>query len=169
MTIPIRFRPSSAHSGTHSELRSPRRMPRMPNERFRADAALAPPKGLSAAHRRLRLRSALRPGRSCPPVPGRRRSRPRQTMVARGVIARMIEHLWDSTKRIDIPLHLLEPGDRRPEPQPAERPRAARAGPADPHDARSPATARPGGLDANRVNFISLTPGTTFDLAPRRA
>lgn len=87
-----------------------------------------------------------------------------KTMVARGVIARMIEHLWDSTKRIDIlyicsnqaiaaqNLNRLNVLERRELALPTRMTLV-------PLQLRDHA-----GLDANKVNFISLTPGTTFDL-----
>lgn len=87
-----------------------------------------------------------------------------KTMVARGVIARMIEHLWDSTKRIDIlyicsnqaiaaqNLNRLNVLGRRELALPTRMTLI-------PLQLRDQE-----GLDANKVNFISLTPGTTFDL-----
>ena len=87
-----------------------------------------------------------------------------KTMVARGVIARMIEHLWDATKRIDIlyicsnqaiaaqNLNRLNVLGRRELALPTRMTLV-------PLQLRGQA-----GLDANKVNFISLTPGTTFDL-----
>ncbi len=87
-----------------------------------------------------------------------------KTMVARGVIARMIEHLWDSTQRIDIlyicsnqaiaaqNLNRLNVLGRRELTLPTRMTLI-------PLQLRDQE-----GLDTNRVNFISLTPGTTFDL-----
>lgn len=87
-----------------------------------------------------------------------------KTMVARGVIARMIEHLWDSTKRIDIlyicsnqaiaaqNLNRLNVLGRRE----LSLPTRMTLVPLQLRDQE--------GFDANRVNFISLTPATTFDL-----
>src|ERR1700744_5947112 len=87
-----------------------------------------------------------------------------KTMVARGVIARMIEHLWDSTKRIDIlyicsnqaiaaqNLNRLNVLGR----QALALPTRMTLVPLQMRGERS--------LNANEVNFISLTPGTTFDL-----
>jgi hypothetical protein len=87
-----------------------------------------------------------------------------KTMVARGVIARTIEHLWDATGRIDIlyicsnqaiaaqNLRRLNVLDRQELALPTRM-------------TLIPLQLRGGeGLDANKVNFISLTPGTTFDL-----
>ncbi|SEL29046.1 helicase-related protein [Halomonas daqiaonensis] len=87
-----------------------------------------------------------------------------KTMVARGVIARTIEHLWDRVKRIDIlyicsnqaiaaqNINRLNVLGRQELALPTRMtlvPLQMRNG---------------GGLEANKVNFISLTPGTTFDL-----
>ncbi len=87
-----------------------------------------------------------------------------KTMVARGVIARTIEALWDSVPRIDIVyvcsngaiaaqnLARLNVMDREAQVLPTRL------------------TLLPlvlGGRDSlrgNKVNFVSLTPGTTFDL-----
>lgn len=87
-----------------------------------------------------------------------------KTMVARGVIARTIEHLWDATARIDIlyicsnqaiaaqNLNRLNVLGRRELALPTRM-------------TLIPLQLRDqDGLDANKVNFISLTPGTTFDL-----
>ncbi|MCA1510213.1 helicase-related protein [Bradyrhizobium sp. NBAIM01] len=105
-----------------------------------------------------------------------------KTMVARGVIARMIEHLWDTTERIDIlyicsnqaiaaqNINRLNVLGRRELSLPTRMTLL-------PLQLRSEAESRlgNGGLNSNKVNFISLTPGTTFDLrsstgiAPERA
>ena len=86
-----------------------------------------------------------------------------KTLVARGVIARAIEHLWERVERIDViyicsnaeiarqninRLLVRVPGMR-------DVPLASRIGllPAKLSD-----------LQGNKVNFISLTPGTSFDL-----
>jgi len=87
-----------------------------------------------------------------------------KTMVARGVIARMIEHQWDTTKRIDI-LYICS--NQAIAAQNINRLNVL----------KNQAFALPTrmtliplqlrgeqGLDSNKVNFISLTPGTTFDL-----
>jgi hypothetical protein len=87
-----------------------------------------------------------------------------KTMVARGVIARMIEHLWDTTDRIDIlyicsnqaiaaqNINRLNVLGRRELALPTRMTLI-------PLQIRGDHV-----LDANKVNFISLTPGTTFDL-----
>ena len=136
----------------------------MPNERFRADAALAP---LKVFQRRTvdyvfdRLYGQDDPVRQFLVADEVGLGK---TMVARGVIARMIEHLWDNTKRIDIlyicsnqaiaaqNLNRLNVLGRRELALPTRMTLV-------PLQLRDQA-----GLDANRVNFISLTPGTTFDL-----
>src|SRR3546814_16309873 len=85
-------------------------------------------------------------------------------MVARGVIAKTIEHLWDTTKRFDIlyicsnqaiaaqNLNRLNVLDREQLALPTRMTLI-------PLQLRGEK-----GLDANKVNFISLTPGTNFDL-----
>ena len=136
----------------------------MPSERFRAEAALAPLKGFQ---RRTvdyvfnRLYGQDDPVRQFLVADEVGLGK---TMVARGVIARMIEHLWDSTKRIDIlyicsnqaiaaqNLNRLNVLGRRELALPTRMTLV-------PLQLRDQA-----GLDANKVNFISLTPGTTFDL-----
>ncbi|NEJ95419.1 helicase-related protein [Rhizobium ruizarguesonis] len=87
-----------------------------------------------------------------------------KTMVARGVIAKTIEKLWDTTERIDIlyicsnqaiaaqNINRLNVLDRRELALPTRMTLI-------PLQVRGDQ-----GLDANKVNFISLTPGTTFDL-----
>lgn len=87
-----------------------------------------------------------------------------KTLVARGVIAKAIEHLWDKTDRIDIlyicsnqaiaaqNLNRLNVLGR----QALALPTRMTLVPLQMRGERS--------LSANKVNFISLTPGTTFDL-----
>ncbi|MBW8851133.1 MAG: hypothetical protein JF600_10170 [Xanthomonadales bacterium] len=136
----------------------------MPNERFRADAALAP---LKVFQRRTvdyvfdRLYGQHDPVRQFLVADEVGLGK---TMVARGVIARMIEHLWDSTRRIDIlyicsnqaiaaqNLNRLSDLGLRELALPTRMTLV-------PLQLRDQAA-----LDANKVNFISLTPGTTFDL-----
>ena len=90
-----------------------------------------------------------------------------KTMVARGVIARTIEKLWDTTKRIDIlyicsnqaiaaqNINRLNVLNRRDLTLPTRMTLI-------PLQVRGDQ-----GLDSNKVNFISLTPGTTFNLRSR--
>lgn len=136
----------------------------MDNERFRAETALAP---LKVFQRRTvdyvfdRLYGQDDPVRQFLVADEVGLGK---TMVARGVIARMIEHLWDSTKRIDIlyicsnqaiaaqNLNRLNVLGRRELALPTRMTLI-------PLQLRDQT-----GLDANKVNFISLTPGTTFDL-----
>lgn len=87
-----------------------------------------------------------------------------KTMVARGVIARMIEHLQDKTERIDIlyicsnqaiasqNINRLNVLGRKELALPTRMTLI-------PLQLRNQNS-----LSENRVNFISLTPGTTFDL-----
>lgn len=87
-----------------------------------------------------------------------------KTLVARGVIARAIEHLWDRSERIDI-LYICS--NQAIAAQNLNRlnvlgrealalPTRMTLVPLQMRGARS--------LSANKVNFVSLTPGTTFDL-----
>ncbi len=85
-----------------------------------------------------------------------------KTLVARGVIARAIEHLWDSTKRIEI-IYICSNADiaRQNVSRLAipgcglEEMRATRL-------TLLPLELRQRGQE--RVNFIALTPGTSFEL-----
>lgn len=87
-----------------------------------------------------------------------------KTMVARGVIARTIEKLWDSTDRIDI-LYICSN-----QAIAAQNIRRLNVLGRDELALPTRMTLIPlqvrgvNGLDSNKVNFISLTPGTTFDL-----
>lgn len=86
-----------------------------------------------------------------------------KTLVARGVIAKAIDHLWDGPHRvgqIDIVYicsnaQIARQNVRRLQIGDGRFVRAARLGllPREIH-----------GLKANRVNYIALTPGTSFDL-----
>lgn len=136
----------------------------MPIERFRAETALAP---LKAFQRRTvdyvfdRLYGKNDPVRQFLVADEVGLGK---TLVARGVIARMIDHLWDSTKRIDIlyicsnqaiaaqNLNRLNVLGHRELALPTRMTLI-------PLQLRGQE-----GLDANKVNFISLTPGTTFHL-----
>ena len=136
----------------------------MPDKRFEATAALAPLKdfqrrtvdyvfdrlyGDQAPVRKFLVADEVGMGK---------------TMVARGVIARTIEKLWDTTKRIDIlyicsnqtiaaqNINRLNVLNRRELTLPTRMTLI-------PLQVRGDQ-----GLDGNKVNFISLTPGTTFDL-----
>ena len=89
-----------------------------------------------------------------------------KTLVARGVIARAIEHLWDDVERIDVVyicsnssiarsnLRKLQVGGG------AERSFATRLTML----ATELAGADGGGLAENKLNFVSFTPGTSFNL-----
>ena len=92
-----------------------------------------------------------------------------KTLVARGVIARAIDHLWDKVERIDVVYVCSNGGIAR-----ANLPKLRIGG----ENERSFALAtrltmlatelapRPGsrGLADSRVNFVSFTPGTSFDM-----
>jgi hypothetical protein len=136
----------------------------MTTDRFRADRALAP---IKAFQRRTvdyvydRLYGDMNPVRHFLVADEVGLGK---TMVARGVIARTIEQLWDTTKRIDI-LYICS--NQAIAAQNLNRlnvlGRSALALPTRmtliPLQFQNQL-----GLDANKVNFISLTPGTTFDL-----
>ena len=139
-------------------------MPIMPDRRFEAAAALAP---LKTFQRRTvdyvfdRLYGDQDPVRQFLVADEVGLGK---TMVARGVIARTIEKLWDTTDRIDIlyicsnqaiaaqNINRLNVLNRRE----LELPTRMTLIPLQLQGARR--------LDCNRVNFISLTPGTTFNL-----
>jgi hypothetical protein len=136
----------------------------MPDKRFEAAAALAP---LKAFQRRTvdyvfdRLYGDQDPVRQFLVADEVGLGK---TMVARGVIARTIEKLWETTDRIDIlyicsnqaiaaqNINRLNVLNRRELALPTRMTLI-------PLQVRGDQ-----GLDANKVNFISLTPGTTFDL-----
>ncbi len=136
----------------------------MPPERFHAEAALAP---LKAFQRRTvdyvfdRLYGTNNPVRQFLVADEVGLGK---TMVARGVIARTIEHLWDNAGRIDVlyicsnqaiaaqNLNRLNVLGRKELALPTRMTLI-------PLQLRGQK-----GLDSNRINFISLTPGTTFDL-----
>ena len=89
-----------------------------------------------------------------------------KTLVARGVIAKAIDHLWDGPDRveqIDIVYicsnaQILKQNVRRIQIGSSRFVRATRLGllPQEVQD-----------LKANRVNYLALTPGTSFDLRSR--
>jgi hypothetical protein len=85
-----------------------------------------------------------------------------KTLVARGVIARAVDQLWDQTGRIDI-LYICSNHDiarqniNRLNITGDEFALASRI-------TLLPITARSGELRERKLNFISFTPGTSFDL-----
>lgn len=87
-----------------------------------------------------------------------------KTMVARGLIARTIEHLWDKVDRIDV-LYICS--NQAIAAQNINRLNVlGRQAFAEPTRMTLLPLQLKGecGLSHNKVNFISLTPGTTFDL-----
>ena len=86
-----------------------------------------------------------------------------KTLVARGLIAKAIDHLWDGPHRVDkidvvyicSNAQIARQNVRRLQIGSGKFVRAARLGllPREIH-----------GLRANRVNYLALTPGTSFDL-----
>jgi hypothetical protein len=84
-----------------------------------------------------------------------------KTLVARGVVARAIDHLWDKVPRIDI-VYICSNGD-------IARQNIARLNITEDRDFSLPSriTMFPTcvhDLKANKLNFVSFTPGTSFDL-----
>lgn len=84
-----------------------------------------------------------------------------KTMVARGLIARGIDHLWDSTPRIDV-IYICSNGSiarqniRRLNVMPEQ---------GFSFSSRMTMIAKQAAqLEGNKVNFVSFTPGTSFDL-----
>jgi len=87
-----------------------------------------------------------------------------KTLVARGLIAKAIEHLWDKVERIDI-IYICSNAD-------IARQNIARLNVTGADDVQltSRITLLPvvlKGLKGNRLNFVSFTPGTSFDLKRR--
>ena len=92
-----------------------------------------------------------------------------KTLVARGIIARAIDHLWDDVKRIDIiyicsnssiaraNLHKLQVGGA------GERTFALATRLTMLATELAPRQGEPGLAD-NKLNFVSFTPGTSFDM-----
>jgi hypothetical protein len=84
-----------------------------------------------------------------------------KTLIARGLIAKAIEHLWDKVKRIDIVYICSNAEIARQNIQ-----RLNITG-ADDFSLASRITLLPlqlHNLQANHINFVSFTPGTSFDL-----
>jgi hypothetical protein len=84
-----------------------------------------------------------------------------KTMVARGVVAKVLDELWDSVDRIDI-VYICSNGS-------IARQNIRRLNVTEAKDAALPSriTLLPKmvhGLQSRKVNFISLTPQTSFDL-----
>ncbi|MXW51822.1 MAG: DEAD/DEAH box helicase [Gammaproteobacteria bacterium] len=89
-----------------------------------------------------------------------------KTLVARGVIARTIEHLWDEVRRLDIVYICSNSNIARSNLQKlqvgggAERSFATRLTML----ATELASGNGTSLAANKLNFVSFTPGTSFNL-----
>ena len=89
-----------------------------------------------------------------------------KTLVARGLIAKVVDHLWDRVDRIDV-VYICSNAD-------IARQNIARLYIADKHDFTPPSrlTLLPlhlhGLKDGRRLNFVAFTPGTSFDLKSRR-
>mgnify|MGYP000123485928 CR=1 FL=1 len=87
-----------------------------------------------------------------------------KTLVARGVVAKAIDHLWESTGRIDIVYICSNVAIAQ------QNLRKLAVGDAAKHALATRLTLLPReleDLDSHRVNFVSFTPGTSFDLKSR--
>jgi len=85
-----------------------------------------------------------------------------KTLVARGIIAKAIDHLWESIERIDV-IYICSNQD-------IARQNIDRLNITDKHEFQyaSRATLLPikiQQLRSNKLNFVSLTPGTSFNLS----
>ena len=89
-----------------------------------------------------------------------------KTLVARGLIAKVVDHLWDQVDRINV-VYICSNAD-------IARQNIARLYIADKHDFTPPSrlTLLPlhlrGLKDGRSLNFVAFTPGTSFDLKSRR-
>ena len=89
-----------------------------------------------------------------------------KTLVARGLISKVVDHLWDEVERIDV-VYICSNAD-------IARQNIARLYISDKHDFTPPSrlTLLPlhlhGLKDGRRLNFVAFTPGTSFDLKSRR-
>jgi len=84
-----------------------------------------------------------------------------KTLIARGLIARVVDHLWDEVPRIDI-IYICSNGDIA-----RQNVNRLRIGEQETFTLASRITMLPAqvhDLRAKKVNFISFTPGTSFNL-----
>jgi hypothetical protein len=84
-----------------------------------------------------------------------------KTLVARGVIARAVDHLWDTVDRIDV-IYICSNGDIA-----RQNINRLRIGHGQGFELASRVTLLPTvikDLEGSKLNFISFTPGTSFDL-----
>ena len=89
-----------------------------------------------------------------------------KTLVARGIIARTIEHLWDKVDRIDV-VYICSNADIATQNVKRLRPNLEGV---DNFPLPTRLTLLPtkiAGLKERKVNLVSLTPGTSFDLKSR--
>ncbi len=87
-----------------------------------------------------------------------------KTLVARGVIARAVEHLWDRVDRIDV-IYICSNADIA-----RQNTSRLKIGEASDFSLASRITLLPTQVESlkrNKLNFISFTPGTSFDLRSR--
>lgn len=86
-----------------------------------------------------------------------------KTLIARGIVARAIDHLWDTTRRIDVvyicsSVAIAHQNLRKLAIEAKHHPLATRL-------TLLPEQLK--GLDEQKVNFVSFTPATSFDLKRR--
>lgn len=84
-----------------------------------------------------------------------------KTMVAKGVIAKAIEHLWDDVKRIDV-IYVCSNADIAR--QNVNKLDVMGRGTFSKATRLTMLPLELSGLRKNRVNFVSFTPGTSFDM-----
>jgi hypothetical protein len=85
-----------------------------------------------------------------------------KTLVGRGLIARAIDHLWDSVERIDI-IYVCSNADIAR--QNARRLRISEDGDVVPATRITMLPLQLKDLESRKLNLVSFTPGTAFDLA----
>ncbi|MEQ9125737.1 MAG: DEAD/DEAH box helicase, partial [Alphaproteobacteria bacterium] len=88
-----------------------------------------------------------------------------KTMVARGVIAKTLERLWPTVPRIDVVYICSNQAIAEQNVKKLNITAAANVARATRLTMLATQLGGKHGLDANRINFISLTPGTTLNLA----
>lgn len=86
-----------------------------------------------------------------------------KTLVARGVVAKAIDHLWDKVRRIDI-VYICSNADIARQNINRLEVRVAEQGEALFASRLTMLPTKVANLKRNPVNFVSFTPGTSFDL-----
>ena len=87
-----------------------------------------------------------------------------KTLVARGLIARVVDHLWDKVKRVDV-VYICSNADIARQNINRLKISGSRGFALTSRITLLPTQVQ--GLKQNRLNFISFTPGTSFDLRSR--